>query len=542
MKSELNDAERSKGNSVHFKCFMSINNRSFDHLKEFGVSTKISVNQEREMPFPLSSAGKPIYRQFDKNTFMNDICNCLDLCCSYIQALNSVCDAGSSLARNLFNAVREVPTFHNVSLQFLSVWEEVSKATAGASAAVKTETLMMLQEILNSLEIGKNETDMEEKMAESFQVIGTCLCSFIELQAQFSLSTWKSFSKLSKHFTSDSVRHSLQWKSLERTPSKIVVNTDLNATIKKHFSQLFSKVGISKINEPSENNLSHFCSPSHRNTGNISIYSPFGNQGMTEGAVENSVWPSSNAVWSSCNSSNITFPEETQTNEQVSQSASCRSSDLDEVINLLSCVPVQQAGNMQNDQNQNYFNHHSTNQQMYHILPKASLHLSKGLNNHRSWAKESRDISIGYDSWLWRIDNMNCSGLPSNSDALKLSQRSNDIPFQWDNQELQKWNTSLCETGSSSDDGSSVHGLDSECYASGPFGKPMNSFANRKHNSGESMPGGLENISESKEEYLWAVQSKISTWPLKQSNFRNSDGECPEKPEYLEYPTHFISS
>ncbi|GFS84422.1 DUF4745 domain-containing protein [Nephila pilipes] len=511
--------------------------------RHFNFSTKISVNQEREMPFPLSSAGKPVYRHFDKNSFMNDICNCLDLCCAYIQALNSVCDAGSSLARSLFNAVREVPAFHNVSLQFLSVWEEVSKATAGASAAVKTETLMMLQEILNSLEMGKNETDTNEKVAESFQVIGTCLCSFIELQAQFSLSTWKSFSKLSKHFTSDSVRHSLQWKSLERTPSKIVVNTDLNATIKKHFSQLFSKVGISKINEPSENSLSQFCSPSHQNTGNISVYSPFGNQSVTEGAVENSVWPSPSAVWSSCNSSNISFPEETQTNDQVSQSA-CRSSDLDEVINLLSCVPVQQSGNTQNDQNQNYFQPHSKNPQMYHILPKTSLHVSRGLNSHQSWTKESRDMAVGFDSWLWRIDNMNCSGLPSNSDSLKLSsQRTNDVPFQWDNQELQKWNTSMCETGSSSDDGSSVHGPDSEFYPSGPLGKHiMTSFTNRKHSSGESMPGGLENISESREECLWAVQSKISTWPLKQSTFRNSDGDCPDKSEYLEYSTHFIPS
>lgn len=31
----------------------------------------------------------------------------------------------------------------------------------------------------------------------------------------------------------------------------------------------------------------------------------------------------------------------------------------------------------------------------------------------------------------------------------------------------------------------------------------------RKQNSGESMPGGLENISESKEEYLWVIISLI---------------------------------
>lgn len=84
------------------------------------------------------------------------------------------------------------------------------------------------------------------------QAIGSCLCSFIELQAQFSWSTWKSLSKLSKNFTSESLKHSLslQWKSFEKTqPSKILINADLISTIKKHYSQLFCKVGIPKINE-----------------------------------------------------------------------------------------------------------------------------------------------------------------------------------------------------------------------------------------------------------------------------------------------------
>lgn len=84
--------------------------------------------------------------------------------------MNSLCGAGSSLARSLFHAVREVPAFQNVSFQFLSVWEEISKATAGASAAVKTETLMMLQEILNSLEMENSESDTEQTIVESFQV------------------------------------------------------------------------------------------------------------------------------------------------------------------------------------------------------------------------------------------------------------------------------------------------------------------------------------------------------------------------------------
>lgn len=50
------------------------------------------------------------------------------------------------------------------------MWEEVSKATAGASAAVKTETLMLLQEVLNSLEMSTYETNMNEVIADSFQV------------------------------------------------------------------------------------------------------------------------------------------------------------------------------------------------------------------------------------------------------------------------------------------------------------------------------------------------------------------------------------
>ncbi|GIX99350.1 DUF4745 domain-containing protein, partial [Caerostris darwini] len=362
-------------------------------------------------------------------------------------------------------------------------------------------------------------------------VIGTCLCSFIELQAQFSLGTWKSFSKLSKHFTGDSVRHSIQWKSLERTPSKIVVNTDLNATIKKHFSQLFTKVGISKVHEMSENVPSQFFSSPHQSTTNISMYSPFGNQNIPDDAVENPVWSSPSTVWTSHNSADISYSKESHALKQASASSSSRNSDLDEVINLLSCVPVQQSNSVHNDQNQNYFPHQSKTEQMYHILPKTSLPLSRGLNSHHSWSKDSRDINIGCDSWLWRIDNLNCSGLPLNTDSLKLStQRNCDVHFQWDNQELQKWNTSMGEAGSSSDDGSSVHGPDPDYYSNISFGKHiMNSFTNRKQSSGESMPGGLENISESKEECLWAVQSKISTWPLKQSTFRNTDNENEEK-------------
>ncbi|XP_042896579.1 uncharacterized protein [Parasteatoda tepidariorum] len=427
------------------------------NLKRHFNFTKSSINQERDMTFPISSSGKSSYRDFDKNNLMNDIRNCLDVCCCYIQ------------------------------------------------------------------------------------VIGTCLSSFIELQAQFSLTTWKSLSKLSKNFTSDSVRHGLQWKSLERNPSKISVNTDLNATIKKHFSHIF-KVGNLKTNEPTEHQQYH-SSPISAAT-NMSVYSPFGTPAVTDSSSSNSVWPTPTSIWTSSDTKTVNYSRSNGSPEQDPLNGSPNNIDLDEVINLLSCVPAQQTGTKANSQN--YLSMCSNSEQMYHLLPKVSVPpISRRLNSHRSWTKEPRDL-FGNDSWIWRIDNMNCSGLPRNEDILKLCNEANkDIQTHWENKELQKWNSSICETGSSSDDGSSVNGPDTDFHPGigGSFGKHLLlSLSNRKQSSGESMPGGLENISESKEECLWATHSKISTWPLKQSAFRNSDGECQERAEYLQYPNHYFTS
>lgn len=131
------------------------------------------------------------------------------------------------------------------------------------------------------------------------QAIGSCLCSFIELQAQFSWSTWKSLSKLSKNFNNESLKHSLglQWKSFDKNhPSKIYVNADLNSAIKKHYSQLFCKVGIPKINEPHRPSDRQFHSSPVPNKTNYQ-FSPEKN---THTSSADSLW-SASSVWSTKN-------------------------------------------------------------------------------------------------------------------------------------------------------------------------------------------------------------------------------------------------
>lgn len=147
-------------------------------------------------------------------------------------------------------------------------------------------------------------------------MIGTCLSSFIELQAQFSLSTWKSLSKLSKCFTNDSVRHSLQWKSLDRSPSKISINTELNGTIKKHFSQLISKVGVQRIHESSNTSENQFHPSVHQEMSNIPLYYPFENQSIPGNTEESSLWSAPTSVWSSVDSTDITFHNQSQSTDQ----------------------------------------------------------------------------------------------------------------------------------------------------------------------------------------------------------------------------------
>lgn len=166
---------------------------------------------------------------------MNEVCSFLDHCSAYIQALNSFCSSSSVLAKSLVRVFHNVPVYREVGALILGAWEDLGRATAAASAAVKTETLMTLQDVLNRLE-GEGPGDESAALTESIQAVGSCLGSYLELQVQFSYSAWKALSKVSKSLPQD------------RNASKSAAaksSAELATTIKKHFASLLHKLGAS---------------------------------------------------------------------------------------------------------------------------------------------------------------------------------------------------------------------------------------------------------------------------------------------------------
>lgn len=225
-------------------------------------------------------------------SFKDDIVNCVEICSSYIQALNTLCSTGAILAQSLtqvfsrdlagvnsdsalspaelayarsisksgggssrnhrfdflgsksssssnafspqpssarFSGSGSVPdsTYYDVAEQFLRVWEMMSVSTAGASATIKTETLMNLQEVINKLESRDHldrgnhnygDQHAEPSLEHCIQAAKSCLLSYIELQTQFSYNSYKSLSQLSKVLKTDA------------TMADVVKN------IKQHFS------------------------------------------------------------------------------------------------------------------------------------------------------------------------------------------------------------------------------------------------------------------------------------------------------------------
>lgn len=163
---------------------------------------------------------------FNKANFINNVCSCLDSCSAYIQSLNALCASGTVLAHNLLAVFRDLPPYREAAEQFVSTWEELSKATAGASSGVKTETLMTLQEVITSLEEQENNN-----CAQSINAVGSCLLSYVQLQSSFSLACSTSLSSVEpllsfSFFSSDDEK-----KTIHRT-------TQLIESIRKYYSFL----------------------------------------------------------------------------------------------------------------------------------------------------------------------------------------------------------------------------------------------------------------------------------------------------------------
>lgn len=91
------------------------------------------------------------------------------------------------------------------------------------------------------------------------------------------------------------------------------MNTDLNATIKKHFSHIF-KVGNLKVNESAEQQQYHSSPIS--GASNMSVYSPFGPSSVTDNTSSNSVWPTPTTIWASSDTKTINYSRSNGSPEQ----------------------------------------------------------------------------------------------------------------------------------------------------------------------------------------------------------------------------------
>lgn len=101
--------------------------------------------------------------------------------------------------------------------------------------------------------------------------------------------------------------------------------------------------------------------------------------------------------------------------------------DLEEVINLLSCAPVQQFTTKL--RNKNIISYPVSSEQLIHMNPKDTLSsLSGHLQNQQTWPKN--DDKVKTDSLYWSLSDS--SSRPHTYDSVEFYKR-------WDCQEIQMY-------------------------------------------------------------------------------------------------------
>nr|CAD7572716.1 unnamed protein product [Timema californicum] len=115
-------------------------------------------------------AGMPI-------TTPKEVSECLSSWLSYLQMLNGLCGAGSRLSHCLGALVQDTSSpCHTIVTQCQAIWEELVKATAVATSAVKSQVLATLQEINTS---GDTDADTHKSHEQNQQVVCVILTMFI---------------------------------------------------------------------------------------------------------------------------------------------------------------------------------------------------------------------------------------------------------------------------------------------------------------------------------------------------------------------------
>ncbi|XP_037503508.1 uncharacterized protein LOC119378420 [Rhipicephalus sanguineus] len=449
---------------------------------------------------------------FSRSAFMNEVCSFLDHCSAYIQALNSFCSSSSVLAKSLVRVFHNVPVYREVAALFLGAWEDLGRVTAAASAAVKTETLMTLQDVLNKLE-GESPGDESAALTESIQAVGSCLGSYLELQVQFSYSAWKALSKISKSLPQ------------ERNSSKSAAaksSAELAATIKKHFASLLHKLGP--------------------NTKQGSLATGVADSQQSQFYVEGSVPASSSLTstpegpaqsgtkalgWTHTSEELIGSTGATQPPVQPGQQESGllgvldTGGDLEDVINLLSAAPHPSPATARPKG--------FLREAALALWPPPAAAALGSCSGKRTWPRPTSGAqqglsAFGVDPFMWsslgQFDQRAlCSGLPSSqSDCMSGG--------FWSSGERQGWSSLVSgENGSSSDESSSNNGQDSDTFLMGlnlAGSDLVASVRQRRHSSSDGPPEGLHNaldsLSNTDGGQLDTRAVKTSTWPLKQSS------------------------
>lgn len=294
-----NSSDNSRGsNNIQFKSVTK------EPIGPSSSSSSSSVSNEMGCQFPMNQ----------KLSFIHDIGQCLELCSAYIQTLNQLCSSGAVLAQSLIQVFsREYfqncnpngsnMSYYEISEKFLTFWELMSVATAGASATVKTETSMTLQELLNKMENDDESDPNNEFFNDCINSAICCLQSYIELQSQFSLSSFQSFSKLSDSLNSGTT-------------------SDISKDVRRHFANCNYNKEFNLISDGPNTNLAQVSPVKMNNL--VSQSNQIQSQNFYK--LTNDLSPSSG--WSSINSIN--------SNNYVSSSSDQSSVVLDDVINLLS--------------------------------------------------------------------------------------------------------------------------------------------------------------------------------------------------------------
>ncbi|KAG1689922.1 hypothetical protein GQR58_007670 [Nymphon striatum] len=321
---------------------MSIRRRHFP----FGGNNKCPPSGNSSTSCPSSyetgksrfhlSLGESSPFKIDTNNLITSIRECISTCSSYTQALNNLCDNGTNFAACLVNLFQNLHPYQEIAGHFLDIWKTLSNATASASASVKTETLVNLQDILNRLE--SNEDNAEGNgsplnSAENVQILFTCFNSFLRLQALFSCSSWESLDKLTRNIDDP--------QSCSAVLNSLSNNTTCNHPVENisgHFKPLLGRTKpyeSSCVN--SSNTFNVECSVSNDGNAtyqnmpsNISNISP--SQVWNNGPILSSNEQSGSETPISCASSpKKSFQETTKTFVSAEE--------LQDVLDLLSCHP-----------------------------------------------------------------------------------------------------------------------------------------------------------------------------------------------------------